>query len=121
MKRYIWMGALAACMLGACGGHEEHDHDHEAEAEAKEAHAAHSDEIILTPEKAKAAGVKVEEVQPGTFRSVIATSGQILAAQGDEATVVASVSGVVKRPSVNTNVLPNWWTSRLFRRKISVC
>ena len=82
-------------MLGACGGHEEHDHDHEAEAEAKEAHAAHSDEIILTPEKAKAAGVKVEEVQPGTFRSVIATSGQILAAQGDEATVVASVSGVV--------------------------
>ena len=95
MKRYIWMGALAACMLGACGGHEEHDHDHEAEAEAKEAHAAHSDEIILTPEKAKAAGVKVEEVQPGTFRSVIATSGQILAAQGDEATVVASVSGVV--------------------------
>ena len=50
MKRYIWMGALAACMLGACGGHEEHDHDHEAEAEAKEAHAAHSDEIILTPE-----------------------------------------------------------------------
>lgn len=95
MKRYIWMGALAACMLGACGGHDEHDHDHEAEAEAKEAHAAHSDEIILTPEKAKAAGVKVEEVQPGTFRSVIATSGQILAAQGDEATVVASVSGVV--------------------------
>lgn len=99
MKRYIWMGALAVCMLGACGGHEEHDHehdhDHEAEAEAKETHAGHSDEIILTPEKAKAAGVKVEEVQPGTFRSVIATSGQILAAQGDEATVVASVSGVV--------------------------
>lgn len=99
MKRYIWMGALAVCMLGACGGHEEHDHehdhDHEAEAEAKETHAGHSDEIILTPEKAKAAGVKVEEIQPGTFRSVIATSGQILAAQGDEATVVASVSGVV--------------------------
>lgn len=99
MKRYIWMGALAVCMLGACGGHEEHDHehdhDHEAEAEAKETHAGHSDEIILTPEKAKAAGVKVEEIQPGTFQSVIATSGQILAAQGDEATVVASVSGVV--------------------------
>lgn len=93
MKHYIFMGALAACMLGSCGGHE--GHDHEAEVEAKEAHAAHADEIVLTPEKAQAAGVQVEEVQPAAFRSVIPTSGQVLAAQGDEATVVAAVSGVV--------------------------
>lgn len=93
MKHYIFMGALAACMLGSCGGHE--GHDHEAEGEAKEAHAAHADEIVLTPEKAQAAGVQVEEVQPAAFRSVIPTSGQVLAAQGDEATVVAAVSGVV--------------------------
>ena len=58
MKHYIFMGALAACMLGSCGGHE--GHDHEAEGEAKEAHAAHADEIVLTPEKAHAAGVQVE-------------------------------------------------------------
>ena len=93
MKHYIFMGALAACMLGSCGGHE--GHDHEAEREAKEANAAHADEIVLTPEKAQAAGVQVEEVQPAAFRSVIPTSGQVLAAQGDEATVVAAVSGVV--------------------------
>lgn len=93
MKHYIFMGALAACMLGSCGGHE--GHDHESEGEAKEAHAAHADEIVLTPEKAQAAGVQVEEVQPAAFRSVIPTSGQVLAAQGDEATVVAAVSGVV--------------------------
>ncbi|MBS4812010.1 MAG: efflux RND transporter periplasmic adaptor subunit [Bacteroides sp.] len=93
MKHYIFMGALAACMLGSCGGHE--GHDHEAEGEAKGAHAAHADEIVLTPEKAQAAGVQVEEVQPAAFRSVIPTSGQVLAAQGDEATVVAAVSGVV--------------------------
>lgn len=93
MKHYIFMGALAACMLGSCGGHE--GHDHEVEGEAKEAHAAHADEIVLTPEKAQAAGVQVEEVQPAAFRSVIPTSGQVLAAQGDEATVVAAVSGVV--------------------------
>lgn len=93
MKHYIFMGALAACMLGSCGGHE--GHDHEAEGEAKEAHAAHADEIVLTPEKAQAAGVQVEEVQPAAFRSVIPTSGQVLTAQGDEATVVAAVSGVV--------------------------
>lgn len=93
MKHYIFMGALVACMLGSCGGHE--GHDHEAEGEAKKAHAAHADEIVLTPEKAQAAGVQVEEVQPAAFRSVIPTSGQVLAAQGDEATVVAAVSGVV--------------------------
>lgn len=93
MKHYIFMGALAACMLGSCGGHE--GHEHESEGEAKEAHAAHADEIVLTPEKAQAAGVQVEEVQPAAFRSVIPTSGQVLAAQGDEATVVAAVSGVV--------------------------
>lgn len=49
MKHYIFMGALAACMLGSCGGHE--GHDHEAEGEAKEAHAAHADEIVLLLKK----------------------------------------------------------------------
>ncbi len=93
MKHYIWMGALAACMLGSCGNHE--GHNHEAEGEVRESHETHTDEIVLAPEKALVAGVKVEEIQPGTFRSVIATSGQVLAAQGDEATVVAAVSGVV--------------------------
>ena len=92
------MGILGLFALGACNnkntqGHE--GHGHEAEGEAKEAHAAHADEIVLTPEKAQAAGVQVEEVQPAAFRSVIPTSGQVLAAQGDEATVVAAVSGVV--------------------------
>lgn len=93
MKHYIFMGALAACLLGSCGGHD--GHDHEMEAEAKESNEGHADEIVLTMEKAQAAGVEVEDIQPGRFRSVITTSGQVLAAQGDEATVVAAVSGVV--------------------------
>ena len=36
------------------------EHDHEAE----EAHKGASNEIVLTPEKAEAAGVKVETVEP---------------------------------------------------------
>ena len=58
--------------------------------------------MVLAPEKAEAAGVKTETVQAGTFRGVIQVSGQILASQGDEATVVASTSGVVSfvRPLV---------------------
>ena len=66
-------------------------HNHEAEASA----AGHSDEIILAPEKAKAAGVESEIIRPESFRQVITTSGQVQAAQGDESVVVANVAGVV--------------------------
>lgn len=120
--KHLFTGMLLAFLLGACGNHEghnhEHDgHDHEAEghnhqeeaahghedheheghnheAEA-ESHAGHSDEIILSKEKAAAAGVKAEVVQPGTFYNIITTSGHILAAQGDETVVTANVAGIV--------------------------
>ena len=98
MKNYILTGTLCMFLLGACGEHAhehgEEGHHHEEEMHAGEK-AGHSDEIILTPEKAKAAGVEAEAVHAGTFRNVIHTSGQILAAQGEEATVVAASSGVV--------------------------
>lgn len=87
--------------------HEHEDaHDHEAEVDGAHVHdehaegeAAHSDEIILTPEKAKVAGVVVKDIQPSTFRQVIRTSGEVLAAQGDEATVVATTAGIVSFPT----------------------
>lgn len=76
--------------------HEGHNHDHEGHNhEAEASNASHSDEIILTPEKAKAAGVESEIIQPESFRQVIVTSGQVQAAQGDESVVVANVAGVV--------------------------
>lgn len=90
---------LAVCMA-ACGskGHG-HDHDHEDETEQHAEEAGddhdHGDEIILTPEKARAAGVKVETIMPGTFHGVIHTSGKVLSASCDETTVVATISGRV--------------------------
>lgn len=112
MKKFIFMGVLGLFLLGSCHHHtahdheghdheseEAHDHDHDHEGhhheEEGEAHAGHSDEIILTPEKAKAAGVVSEIIQPKSFRQVIATSGQVQAAQGDESIVVANVAGIV--------------------------
>lgn len=85
--------------------HDGHDHaaeghDHAAEG-ADHTHATaagnhnHADEIILPKAKADAAGVKVSVVSPGTFRQVIKTSGEVLAAQGDESVAVATVAGVV--------------------------
>ncbi len=90
---------LAVCMA-ACGskGHD-HDHDHEEETEQHAGETGddhdHGDEIILTPEKARAAGVKVETIMPGTFHGVIHTSGKVLSASCDETTVVATISGRV--------------------------
>ena len=47
------------------------------------------------PAKAQAAGVAVNTVEPGVFNQVIKTSGQVMAAQGDESVAVATVAGVV--------------------------
>ena len=98
MKAFIIIGTLSLCLLGACHNHagEGHDHateQHDHEAEAK-GHGS-SNEIVLTPDKAKAAGIEVGEAQKAVFHQVIKTSGQVLAAQGDERVAVAPVAGVV--------------------------
>lgn len=88
---------------GCRSSHEEHDHDHEHDMTVDENSREHSDEkeehnpdeIILSPEKAKAAGVVVEVVEPSDFHGVLKCSGKVLTANGDETTVVAPVSGIV--------------------------
>ena len=39
--------------------------------------------------------MKTGVIEPGTFHQVIKTSGQVMAAQGDESVAVATVAGVV--------------------------
>ena len=96
--------------------HETHEHNHVAEAHNHEAHnheghnhdahAGHNhdhghahgvnpDEIMLAPHKAKAAGVASEVIQPKPFRQIIKASGEVQAAQGNESTIVANVSGIL--------------------------
>ena len=105
---------LAALMPLASGcGHDHHDHahddhqsvhdghhdDHDAHPEDGDHEAGehrHSpDDIILSPEKAEAAGIETEVIERGTFHHVIQTSGSLQAASCDETTIVATVSGVV--------------------------
>lgn len=78
-----------------CSGGHDHDHDHAAPQKHSNSSESHSDEIILPKAKAEAAGVKVNTIQPAPFQQVIKTSGQVLAAQGDESMAVATVAGVV--------------------------
>ena len=76
--------------------HEGHNHDHEGHDHSHgHDHGVNPDEIMLAPEKAKAAGVASEVIQPKTFRQVIKTSGEVQSAQGAESVVVANVAGVV--------------------------
>ena len=72
--------------------HSGHNHDHSGHSHGSE---ESSDEIVISPDKAKAAGITSATITPGTFNEVIKTSGQVLAAQGDEAVAVATVAGVV--------------------------
>jgi RND family efflux transporter MFP subunit len=80
-----------------------HSDGHAHEGEDPEAEAAHGDEIPFTRQQAEAVGLQVEEVTPGTFSHVMKTSGQILSAQGDEATIAATSNGIVSfaNPSIS--------------------
>lgn len=120
MKKLIFFGVLGLFILASCNStvtHTHNEHDHEAEGhnhatedhdhsahgdESGERHShetagshletaeAHSDEIILPKVKAEAAGVKASIIEPAPFQQVIKTSGQVLAAQGDESVAVAT-------------------------------
>ncbi len=122
MKKHLFMGVIGLFLLGSCTGkhahhdheghnheahahhdheghnheehhHEEHQHEHEGH---EHTHEGHGDEIALSDSKAHAVGVEVGVVEPSSFHQVIKCSGQVLAAQGNESTVVASIAGVVK-------------------------
>ena len=80
--------------------HEGHDHEHEtAEEHAGHSHesgeAKHSDEIIFPKAQAAKTTFEVREIQPASFNQVVKTTGQLLAAPGDEAVIVATSNGVV--------------------------
>ena len=113
MKRLILLSglctlmALWSCNAGRNGGQDhEHSHDHDIHTEeehrgtghSEEEHAAeagHTDEIVISPEKAAAAGIATETVIPGPFSGVIRTGGQILPAINDEKTLVATTDGII--------------------------
>lgn len=111
MKKYIYLGALGIFLMASCHHANQHDkhnhstenHNHETENhdvhnhahETDEAHGESGDEILLPAQKAKAVGVEVGIATTGQFQQVVKTSGQVMAAQGEESVAVATVAGVV--------------------------
>lgn len=125
MKKIFLFGIalMGTMLLGACHSDHAHDghdhsaeghnheaegHDHEAEADGHnheaddhghnaEDHAGHSAEITFTEAQAKAAGLRLVTVEPGEFAEVVEVTGRLLPAQGDEATVSATMAGIVSQ------------------------
>ena len=85
----------------------EADHDHDGKHSATErgelgergerGEGSHGgDEIVMTPEQARRAGVETENSTATTFHGTVRTGGKVLAASGTEATVAAPGSGIVR-------------------------
>ena len=90
--------AFTSCHSGKSGDHGEDIHAGEEHVESGEnkKEEAHAGEIVLPVEKAKAAGVVAEVINPGDFQTVIQVSGSLQSASGDETSVAATMSGVVR-------------------------
>lgn len=92
----------ALLSFAACG-HQGHDHDSdETQATAGISHgdddkdgAHNADEIVIPADKAEEYGIKTVTITPEKFHGVLKAGGKVLAASGDESTVVATVAGVV--------------------------
>lgn len=95
MKHIIICIIASAYFFAGCNNNTPKDIDHEHQQNEVDTDHEHEDEIIFTEEKAQAAGIVISEIQPKTFRNVIKTSGQVLAAQGDDMTIAATSSGIV--------------------------
>lgn len=100
--RIFLVSACSVALLFGCGNsapvdpHAGHNHapgeGHDEEsATIENTHA----EIVLPPEQAAELGVECIEIKPSTFTAAIHTSGMIEATPGEEASIVATASGVV--------------------------
>ena len=92
MRTIILLILIAIAMtLSGCHQHKSDDHNDHQHIDDNSAENL----IHFTIEQADAAGVTVETISPETFRQVIKTSGQVLSAKGDEATISATANGIV--------------------------
>lgn len=93
--------ALFPVMTAGCS-HENHDgHDHESAEEKgheeKEEHAGegHGNEVVMSHEAVKSAGIVTESVSPGDFRDAVKAAGTIESSRGAQRVVSAPASGIV--------------------------
>lgn len=93
------MWVFATCMFFGCGNQSsEETHNEKDGHEETEAHAG---EVKFTNEMAEAVGLKTKKTERAQFTDIVKTSGRVMAAQGEEMTVVATVPGIVRLGNVS--------------------
>ena len=100
-KNILTTTFLGLLLVVSCQQHDSHTE----EAEAHD-HETTANEIVISPAQAKSAGIVTETVRPGKFCGVIPAGGKILEASGAEATIVATVPGIVKFQRPITEGMP---------------
>ena len=91
MKPYIYyiVSIFAGVLIAGCHS------PHSEETGGQEEENAQLGMITFTAAQAGAAGLQTVRMAAGTFSRVIKTGGQVLPAQGDEVTVVATAEGLL--------------------------
>lgn len=86
---------LALCPLLIGCGSRNHDSGHGVGHIQEQEKHGHGPEIVFSPERQAALGIKTARVTAGPFSEIIRTSGQIVPSAGDEMTVVAKSDGII--------------------------
>ena len=86
---------LALCPLLIGCGSRNHDSGHGVGHIQEQEKHGHGPEIVISPERQAALGIKTARVTAGPFSEIIRTSGQIVPSAGDEMTVVAKSDGII--------------------------
>lgn len=98
-KKHLILAAMCLLAAAACHNHntDGHGHEHE-ESEAAEAHAHEEPaggEIVMSPERAKEAGVEVMTITPGKFSTAVRTSGVLSPAGEGNVTLASRTAGIL--------------------------
>lgn len=92
---------LTLIIAGCTHVKHENNHDHQLHHDKEHTISdSHNHEICIPIEIARQAGIVTSKLKVKPFQQVLQTSGRIEAAQTDEITIVARVSGIVKFNSV---------------------
>lgn len=100
-----WLVAAALlCLQSSCGDSHTSAEDGKAKQESSsDGHDEQGEEIKMTPEAFRAAGIEVGTVEPGAFSVVVKGQGVIESPVDASATVSAPASGIVK---VRESIVP---------------
>lgn len=95
-NKFVIISVTMICGLSAIScGHKDHDGHDEHGEHNETAHEHGQDEIVIEPDDAKKFGIETQTVGLTPFNDIIRVSGRIVNSSTDEATITATVPGII--------------------------